>query len=415
MHNLQLIIHQSITIMILKKIGQFILATLFVGITHAQTNDSISKKLTSELQQISANGNLVGFSVAIVNADGTLYEDGFGFADKKANKKYTENTLQNIGSISKTFIGVALLKAQELGKLTLDDPINDYLPFKVVHPKFKNTPITIRQLASHTSGIKDPAEYEGKGYILKDAENGAAKVNANFREPNKMMPHGDYLKAILSTDGQWYKKKTFSKYPPGGMFNYSSIGAGLAAYVLEQATGESFPEFTKKHIFDLLDMNGSGWSFDTIDFSKHSKLYADADTELAFYTLINYPDGGLITSAHDLAKYLSEIIKGYAGNGTMLSAESYKELFTPQLTDEYHKDRSDKEYNDEYNMGVFMGMSSKGQIGHTGGDPSVVTHMFFNENTKTGKLLLVNTDLDKESVQDFIAIWRALMAHEDQF
>ena len=199
------------------------------------------------------------------------------------------------------------------------------------------------------------------------------------------------------------------------MFNYSNIGAGLAAYVLEQATGESFPEFTKKHIFDPLVMNGSGWSFDTIDFSKHSKLYADADTELALYTLINYPDGGLITSAHDLAKYLSEIIKGYAGNGTILSAESYKELFTPQLTYENHKDRSDREYNDEYNMGVFMGMSSKGQIGHTGGDPSVVTHMFFNEKTKTGKLLLVNTDLDKKSVQDFIAIWRALMAHEDQF
>tara|TARA_R110002051_G_scaffold324635_1_gene422821 strand:- start:13738 stop:14943 length:1206 start_codon:yes stop_codon:yes gene_type:complete len=401
--------------MILKKIGQFILATLFVCTTHAQTNDSISKKLTSELQQISANGNLVGFSVAIVNEDGTLYEDGFGFADKKANKKYTENTLQNIGSISKTFIGVALLKAQELGKLNLDDAINDYLPFKVVHSKFENTPITIRQLASHTSGIKDPAEYEGKGYILKEAENGNAKVNGNFRSPEEMMSLGEFLEAILSKDGTWYKKKTFSKYPPGGMFNYSNIGAGLAAYVLEQATGESFPEFTKKHIFALLDMNGSGWSFNTIDFSKHSKLYADADTELAFYTLINYPDGGLITSAHDLAKYLTEIIKGYAGNGTILSAESYKELFIPQLTDENHKDRSDREYNDEYNMGVFMGMSSKGQIGHTGGDPSVVTHMFFNEKTKTGKLLLVNTDLDKESVQDFIAIWRALMAHEDQF
>jgi len=42
---------------------------------------------------------------------------------------------------------------------------------------------------------------------------------------------GDYLKAILSEDGHWYKKKTFSKYSPGGMFNYSNIGAGLAAYV----------------------------------------------------------------------------------------------------------------------------------------------------------------------------------------
>ena len=249
---------------------------------------------------------------------------------------------------------------------------------------------------------------------MKEAENGTAKVNGNFLPPSEMISLGDYLKAILSEDGQWYKKKTFSKYSPGGMFNYSNIGAGLAAYVLEQATGESFPEFTQKHIFDPLEMTSSGWSFDTIDFSMHSKLYADQYTELAFYKLVNYPDGGLITSSHDLAKYLSEIIKGYAGNGVILSAEGYKELFIPQLTDENHKDRSDKEYNDEYNMGVFMGISSKGQIGHTGGDPSVVTHMFFNEKTKVGKLLLVNTELDKESVQDFIAIWRALIAHENE-
>ena len=313
----------------LKKISQLILVTLLVGTTYAQTNDSITKNLTEELEQIVTAGPIVGFSVAIVNEEGTLYENGFGFADQKADQKYTANTLQNIGSISKTFIGVALLKAQELGKLNLNDNINDYLPFKVVHPKFKNTPITIRQLASHTSGIKDPAEYESKGYILKEAENGTAKVNGNFLPPTEMMSLGDYLKAILSEDGKWYKKKTFSKYQPGGMFNYSNIGAGLAALVLEQATGELFPAFTQKYIFDPLQMTSSGWSFNTIDVSMHSKLYADSETELAFYELVNYPDGGLITSAHDLAKYLSEIIKGNAGNGAMLSADSYKELFIP--------------------------------------------------------------------------------------
>ncbi|WP_299798981.1 serine hydrolase domain-containing protein [uncultured Maribacter sp.] len=399
----------------LKKISQLILVTLLVGTTYAQTNDSITKNLTEELEQIVTAGPIVGFSVAIVNEEGTRYENGFGFADKKADQKYTANTLQNIGSISKTFIGVALLKAQELGKLNLDDNINDYLPFQVVHPKFKNTPITIRQLASHTSGIKDPAEYESKGYILKEAENGTAKVNGNFLPPTEMMSLGDYLEAILSEDGKWYKKKTFSKYQPGGMFNYSNIGAGLAALVLEQATGEPFPAFTQKYIFDPLQMTSSGWSFNTIDVSMHSKLYADSETELAFYELVNYPDGGLITSAHDLAKYLSEIIKGNAGNGTMLSADSYKDLFIPQLTDENHKDRSDKEYNDEYNMGVFMGMSSKGQIGHTGSDPSVVTFMFFDEKTKTGKLVLINTELDKKGIEEFIAIWRSLIANEDKF
>jgi CubicO group peptidase (beta-lactamase class C family) len=400
--------------MIVKKISMLIFITMLVATTYAQTNNTNTEQLTTELQTIATNGPIVGFSVAVVNEDGTLYENGFGYADKKTGKKYTANTLQNIGSISKTFIGVALLKAQELGMLKLDDPINKYLPFEVVNPNFSNTPITIRQLASHTASIKDPARYEKNGYVLKEKDNGDAKVNGNFCSPDEMISLGEFLEAILSKDGAWYKKKTFSKNPPGGMFNYSNIGAGLAAYVLEQATGESFPEFTKKYIFDPLEMSNSGWSFDAIDFSMHSKLYSDSDTELAFYKLVNYPDGGLITSSHDLAKYLTEIISGYDGNGKVLSQESYKMLFDPQLTNENHKDRSAREYNDEYNMGVFMGMSSKGQIGHTGGDPSVVTHMFFNEKTKTGKLLLVNTKLNKKSVQEFIAIWRALIAHENK-
>ena len=62
-----------------------------------------------------------------------------------------------------------------------------------------------------------------------------------------------------------------------------------------------------------------------------------------------------------------------------------------------------------------MGMSSKGQIGHTGSDPSVVTFMFFDENTKTGKLVLINTELDKKGIEEFIAIWRSLIAHAEQF
>ena len=93
---------------------------------YGQTGDTITNRLTNDLEEIYSQGHIVGFSVAIVNQEGILFNKGFGYADKQENKKYTENTLQNIGSISKTFIGVALLKAQELGKLDIDDPINKY-------------------------------------------------------------------------------------------------------------------------------------------------------------------------------------------------------------------------------------------------------------------------------------------------
>jgi len=289
------------------------------------------------------------------------------------------------------------LKAQELGKLNLDDPINKYLPFEINNPYFPNVPITIRHLATHTSSIKDPSKYEKNGYVLRSNDNKGAKANKNFRSPEEMMTHAAFIEKVLSIEGKWYKKKTFLENKPGDKFRYSNVGAGLAALVLENATKESFSNFTRIHILEPLGMLDSGWFFKDIDFSKHSKLYRKPETELAFYKLVNYPDGGLITSSSDLGKFLVELIKGYTENGRILTKESYKELYKGQLTDQNHKDRNKEAvYNDEYNMGVFMGMSNNGQIGHTGGDPGVSTLMFFNSETKIGKILLINTDITSQ-------------------
>lgn len=400
----------------MKKKLLVILLSIFCFQSFSQTKIDASQKLSKDLEKIYAQGHIVGFSVAITNDNGFLYNKGFGFSDKATNKKYTKNTIQNIASISKTFIGVALIKAQELGMLNLDDPINKYLSFKVVNPHFPEKEITIRQLATHTSSIKDPARYEKNGYILKEQNNGNAKVNSNFRTTYDLMLLSNFQQDILSKSGKWYQKKTFLKSSPGSKFEYSNIGAGLAALVIESASGISFREFTNEHIFKPLKMSDSGWGYNEIDFSKHSKLYANPDTELAFYHLVNYPDGGLITSTHDLGLYLTELMKGYTGSGTILSKNSYSSLFAPNLTDDIHPKRNkENEYNDEFDMGIFMGLSAKGQIGHTGGDPGVATFMFFNSVTNIGKILFVNTELDKEGVNEFISIVLKLAEFEDEF
>ena len=117
--------------------------------------------LEAELDSIQQNGLLNGFSVAIVSEKGSLYEKGFGYADIETKEKYTEHTIQHIASVSKTLIGIALMKAQEEGKLLLDDPIQQYLSFKVVNPRYPADEITIRQLATHTSSIRDSDQYMG--------------------------------------------------------------------------------------------------------------------------------------------------------------------------------------------------------------------------------------------------------------
>ena len=95
---------------------------LFTNITIAQSNEKFpSESITKKLTELSDKNSIVGFSVAIVNRDSILYAKGFGYSNKEKKIKYTKNTVQPIASISKTLASVALMKAQELGKLNLDD------------------------------------------------------------------------------------------------------------------------------------------------------------------------------------------------------------------------------------------------------------------------------------------------------
>lgn len=382
----------------------------------------VADSLTNELTEIYKQAQFNGFSVAIVNDKGTLYTKGIGYANVETKKNYTENTIQNIGSISKTLVGIVLLKAQELGKLKLDDPINQYLPFKVENPFFPETQITIRNLTTHTSTITDNEFYLKRNYILKPNQD-LNKVKLFLDDEQVINPYDSilsmktYLQNVLSKQGTWYKKEDFLNHKPGEIFEYSNVATCLAAYIIEIATGEPFNKFTEKYILNPLAMKASGWKFEDINFSNYSRLYQTPDTLLPYYSLITYPDGNFITSSKDLAKYLTELIKGFAGNGTILSKESYKEYFHEQLTATNFLKRNVKNpYSDEYNVGVFIGYSFTGNIGHTGGDPGVSTILFFNPTTNIGRILVVNTNINnKKGNDEFYAIWNMLEKYQAKF
>jgi CubicO group peptidase (beta-lactamase class C family) len=399
----------------------FVLASCNTN-TKTPLKNSNTDSLTYQLNEAYKDGNFNGFSVAIVNETGTLYQNGIGLSDKENNIKYTENTIQNIGSISKTLVGIALIKAQELGKLKLDDPINKYLPFKVENPFFPNVPITIKHLTTHTSTITDNEYYGKRNYVLKpnqDLTNVKLALDDEqaFVSYDSILSMPVYLKNVLSKDGSWYSKDDFLNNKPSELFEYSNVATSVAAYIVELATGEPFNKFTAKYILQPLQMKSSGWKFDEIDFKQHSKLYFTPDTLLPFYSLITYPDGNFITSSSDLAKFLCELIKGYNGNGTILNKDSYKQYFTPQLSANNFTKRNEKNpYSDEYNVGTFIGHSVAGNIGHTGGDPGVTTIMFFNPKTKIGRLLIVNTNIiDKKGNDEFYNIWNMLEKYQDKF
>lgn len=385
----------------MKKIIIFLFSFLLYSCTKKEKTHSsefllAQKELTEQLTKISTQTDFNGFGVAIVNENEVLYQNGFGIANLEPKQKYDENTVQNIASVSKTFIGIAILKAQELGKLQLDDPINKYLSFKVTNPYYPNIPITIRQLTTHTSSINDNEVYMKKTIVLNDTINLKQNLDIDisptkFNPPKAKITIEEFLKNTLDNRGKWYLKDVFLNKKPGKIYNYSNVGATLAALVLEKATGISYDKFTTEHILKPLQMNSSGWSFDSVNFSKCTNTFQDKRTPYPFYSLNTYPDGGLLTTSKDMGNYISELLKGFLGKGTLLNKESYQEYFRPQLQAKNFIDRDTSEYGD-YNIGITMTIFPSGNFGHFGGDPGLFSVIQFDKKKKTARYYIINTN-----------------------
>ncbi|MCB0707256.1 MAG: beta-lactamase family protein [Saprospiraceae bacterium] len=362
--------------------------------------------LDLQIGQIYERSDLPGFAVAIVKQGEIKYLQAFGYSDLSTQSPYTINSIQNIGSVSKTFIGLCVMKAEEEGLLSLDAPINDYLPFEVWNPNFPGQPITIRQLAMHTSGILDSDNYS-KSYVLKsDIPEKKRAYNRQHRKEitqasrNDWMPYETYLLEYLSPKGALYKKRNFAKTAPGANYEYTNVGATLLAYVIESASGMPFEEYSQKHILDPLNMHASGWFFEDVNMDKHARLYFPGGALLPRYTLNTWPDGGMISSAADLAIYLTEMLEGYKGHGTLISAESYSEMFRIKAVG-------------DHSIGIIWNETKSGAMQHTGGDPGIFSIVQFQPEKDIGLLFLSNCSAfeAEETMSYFVEIWKTMLKY----
>jgi len=77
---------------------------------HSEEFIKTQNELTEKITKVSAQSAFNGFGVALTNDKEVLYQNGFGYANVETGEKYTENTIQNIASVSKTFVGIAIMK-----------------------------------------------------------------------------------------------------------------------------------------------------------------------------------------------------------------------------------------------------------------------------------------------------------------
>ena len=269
-------------------------------------------------------------------------------------------------------------------------------------------------MAYHTSSIFDVDEVYSKSYVLSKSEHDENEgVYDWFSMPEEKISLIDFIENSLTENGKWYTEEMFANTKPGEVREYSNIGAALCAQIIEFATGKDYQSFTKDYILKPLKMTSSGWSSKDIDTTMRSRIFANKEMLIAEYSLITYPDGGFITSNNDLGLFLTELMKGYKGKGTLLSKEGYEKFFEKH---KFSTIKTDEEF------GIFLDYSKNfikikdNVIGHNGSDPGVVTAMYFNPKTDTGKILLVNTDSDFDDNfwPEVVSIWNALIKYETE-
>jgi CubicO group peptidase (beta-lactamase class C family) len=384
----------------------FMIVLLF---TFSSCNAQIdSKTLDKNINEIQTQSNLPGFALTIIKNDQVQFEKGFGFANKETKSPFIPETILPIGSVSKTFIGFSVMKAIDLGYFTMETDINTILPFKIVNPHQPTKIITINSLVTHTSGLVDNEKFYIQAY--NEGKKPAMEMSA-------------YLKEYYSPTGKFYAKANFDKSKKL-TYNYSNIASALTAYLIEIKANMTFADFTKKYIFEPLQMNNSHWFYDDAFASKYATLYQvdkpdypfaaieNKDGSLKSYSCATYPDGSLKTTTQDLAKYLIEMLKGYEGKSDLLSKSSFETLFKKQFDENTMPLKMDPK---EPNRAVFWAYNKKDKLTHTGSDPGVAAFVSIDTKTKISRILVFNTALDGQDNDITVDNFKKIIGEIEKF
>ena len=366
---------------------------LLFGLTISM-GQATNKTLDLEIEKLYKSSEIPGFSIAIVNSDTVVFQKSYGYENLDQHLKFSTKRRFNIASISKTFIGIGIMSLIEEGKLTLNTPINDLLPFKVNNPHH-TTEITIRHLATHRSSILDNDIGQKSWYLDSPLKLSKKEVGKETYKTfsswaaNTKTSLGDFLKASLTKDGDHYAKKRFAKTVPGDTYVYSNIGAALAAYIIELKTGMSYDQYIEKLVAKEFGFPAGVWKHTS---EQLPTSYFQNKIEIPAYRPMLYPTGGMMLSCEELSSYLSHMIKGFKGESNILKPESFQKMM------------SLSEGN-----GVFWELKGN-KVGHNGGNYGVICLMSFDKETGMGKILLTNISsyISDNILNQVVKIWKAI-------
>lgn len=240
-----------------------------------------------------------GAAIAVVRSGEIVFKKGYGSANLEYDIPVTPSTVFHIASVSKQFTVFAVLLLQEQGKLSLDDDVRMFLPEV---PDFGHR-ITLRHLASHTSGMRD--------------------------QWNLLTMAGWRMDDVITTAHilKLVERQKELNFLPGEEYMYCNTGFTLLAEVVARVSGKSFPEFCHENIFAPLGMHSTLF-YDDHERIVKNRAYSYRPVEGGFKkSVLSYANAGatsLFTTVEDLALWAMNFSNPRVG-----SAASFREMNTP--------------------------------------------------------------------------------------
>lgn len=304
--------------------------------------------------------NAAGCGVVLIKHDQVVFLKGFGTANVEINSPVTPDTLFQIGSVTKTFTALAILRFSAEGKLELDTPIEVYA--KGLNPRLAK--VTLSQLLSHTGGILDePDEYGGQDEGLM----------------------ATYIRS-------W--KDEYALFDAGEVFSYSNSGFALAGFIAQEVYGKSYTALMNDKVFQPLGMSRSTFSptvamtyplavGHTSKPNEKPKVVRPLPHDARLY-----PAGTMYSSLNDLSRFAIAFLNdGKLDGKEIVSPAIIKAMSTPRARQVSAADET------SYGYGLFVN-NYRGvrTLWHEGSMTGYLSFMLFSPQDKVGIIVLSNTN-----------------------
>jgi len=361
----------------------------------ATLDEATIAKIEAMVEQMMADTGTPGYALGIVKDGQIVYTKGFGVERVGEDKPVTEHTVFGTGCVGKPAVATAIMQLVDAGKIDLDAPVTDYLPyFKLADERYKE--ITVRQLITNRSGLPDvedwfspPVEYDDG--VLE-----------------RYVRSLDNIKLLFAPGQRWY---------------YTGMGYIVLADVIQKVTGQTFEDYLQQHILDPLGMEDTLLIVGEADQAHVAGNHVhDNAGELVISDIFPYrrqfaAAAPLFSSIADLARYaLAHLNRGELDGQHILPAADYDAMWEPISA---MNSPLFPALQAHYGMGWFVGtLDGHRAVGHFGADEGYAALMLLVPDDNTGLVLASNFfDWDEFNISGWetgIDIMKMLLSTEPE-